>query len=298
MRRRFRITYTATIRSRSSNEACIWLAQPSTDHGQKVEQFTTSMRPTRIYTSRETTVLASPIVRGSVARVQFEMIATLRTLPAPVHIRLPRAASPENLRMEPSLERPHWIRQIAADWAGSSRMPSEALRRAYAFVARSMTYTYPVQNRGIRFLDPVDLRGDCGESAGLLVALARAMRIPARPEVGYVISPGGRVAEHAWASVRLTAGWRDIDPQYASLESSPAGVRRYFLRRPDYRLVTTRGYNISLRPAVPRGFLLETLQQDRTPMNRASVQTLQPIALASRYPTSVQQELHAEPLSG
>jgi transglutaminase-like putative cysteine protease len=61
-------------------------------------------------------------------------------------------------------------------------------------------------------------RGDCTEHTVLLVALARALGIPARPVHGLVYAryEDGQDALywHAWAEVRSAGEWIAIDPTF------------------------------------------------------------------------------------
>ena len=57
----------------------------------------------------------------------------------------------------------------------------------------------------------------------LLVAMARALGVPARPVAGLLRS-GGRFYYHAWAEVYL-GDWVAVDPTYDQLPADAAHVR-------------------------------------------------------------------------
>ena len=67
----------------------------------------------------------------------------------------------------------------------------------------------------------VSRRGDCGDQAALLVGLARAAGIPARPVAGLLYA-GGRFYYHAWAELYL-GEWVAADPVTGEF---PAGAAR------------------------------------------------------------------------
>jgi transglutaminase-like putative cysteine protease len=66
-------------------------------------------------------------------------------------------------------------------------------------------------------------RGDCNARVQLLVAMARALGVPARPVAGLLRS-GGRFYYHAWAEVYL-GDWVAVDPTYDQLPADAAHVR-------------------------------------------------------------------------
>ena len=67
----------------------------------------------------------------------------------------------------------------------------------------------------------VSRRGDCGDQAALLVGLARAAGIPARPVTGLLYA-GGRFYYHAWAELYV-GDWVAADPVTGEF---PAGAAR------------------------------------------------------------------------
>jgi transglutaminase-like putative cysteine protease len=64
-------------------------------------------------------------------------------------------------------------------------------------------------------------RGDCGDQVALLVGLARAAGIPARPVAGLLYA-GGRFYYHAWAELYI-GEWVTADPVTGEF---PAGAAR------------------------------------------------------------------------
>lgn len=69
--------------------------------------------------------------------------------------------------------------------------------------------------------------GDCTDYTDLLVALARARRIPARHITGYVMTLDGSTPKHSWAELYSPKlGWFPVDPLWGDLKKAT------FERRP------------------------------------------------------------------
>jgi transglutaminase-like putative cysteine protease len=66
-------------------------------------------------------------------------------------------------------------------------------------------------------------RGDSSDRAELLVEMARALGIPARPVAGLLFG-GGRFRYRAWAEVWLGA-WQPVDPTLGQFPADPSHVR-------------------------------------------------------------------------
>jgi len=67
-------------------------------------------------------------------------------------------------------------------------------------------------------------RGDCNEHTTLFVALARALGIPARTNVG-VVHKEGRFYYHAWPEAWLGDGWVTADPTWGQLPADVTHIR-------------------------------------------------------------------------
>jgi len=66
-------------------------------------------------------------------------------------------------------------------------------------------------------------RGDCNERVQLLIAMARALGVPARPVAG-LLHANGRFYYHAWAEVYL-ADWVAVDPSFGQVPADAAHIR-------------------------------------------------------------------------
>jgi transglutaminase-like putative cysteine protease len=127
-------------------------------------------------------------------------------------------ASPDDLAATPQVN--HQAPEIAAlakVTAAGARGSYEAARRLSAHVYERLEKAYGASHD--RASDVLAAgRGDCTEHTVLLVALARALGIPARPVHGLVYAQYGDGAHalywHAWAEVRSAGEWIPMDPTF------------------------------------------------------------------------------------
>lgn len=68
------------------------------------------------------------------------------------------------------------------------------------------------------------LRGDCNEHTTLFAALARAVGLPTRVDVG-MVHQQGRFFYHAWAEVMLDGNWVTVDPTWGQLPADVTHLR-------------------------------------------------------------------------
>ena len=110
--------------------------------------------------------------------------------------------------------------------------------------------------------------------------MCRILKIPARNNTGFVISPDFRkIVEHGWASIYLKPyGWLDFDTQYASTEKNKM---KYFGQRKDYRITFVNGFNIPLKPLIPKNFKLNNRDDSNISIKNNSAQILQPLVFIS-----------------
>lgn len=109
------------------------------------------------------------------------------------------------------------IKKVAVEVAGDSKGTYEAARRLSDHVYRTLEKAYGASHdRASEVLQAG--KGDCTEHAVLLVALARALGIPARGVHGLVYAryDDGQDALywHAWTEVRSAGEWIAMDPTF------------------------------------------------------------------------------------
>jgi transglutaminase-like putative cysteine protease len=132
--------------------------------------------------------------------------------------RAAQGASTEDLASTPQAnsDAPE-IKKLARDVAGDAKGTYEAARRLSDHVFRTLEKAYGASHdRASEVLQAG--KGDCTEHAVLLVALARALGIPARGVHGLVYAryDDGKDALywHAWAEVKSGGEWIAMDPTF------------------------------------------------------------------------------------
>jgi transglutaminase-like putative cysteine protease len=127
-------------------------------------------------------------------------------------------AAPEDLAATPQVnyDAPG-IRELAKESAGAARGTYEAARKLSQAVFERLQKVYGASHD--RASDVVAAgQGDCTEHTVLLVALARALGIPAREVHGLVYARYGDGQDalywHAWAEIRSAGEWIPLDPTF------------------------------------------------------------------------------------
>jgi hypothetical protein len=100
----------------------------------------------------------------------------------------------------------------AKEITAASKDSWEAAKRISKWVSENITYAIP---GGVAAKKTFDIRaGECGAHSRLVVALCRAVGIPARMVFGamYVPNYGGGFGQHAWNEIYMgNAGWIPVD---------------------------------------------------------------------------------------
>jgi len=127
-------------------------------------------------------------------------------------------ASPDDLAATPQV---NWetpaIRALAREVAGSAKGTYEAARLLSGHVHDRLEKVYGASRD--RASDVLEAgKGDCTEHTVLVVALARALGIPARPVHGLVYAQYGdgqnALYWHAWPEIRSAGEWIPLDPTF------------------------------------------------------------------------------------
>jgi transglutaminase-like putative cysteine protease len=157
---------------------------------------------------------------GDTLIVQREGAAALQA-----RYRLPNADPALRAYLEPDLLIASTDLRVAAQarlLAAGDRDPDRVATRLVHWVA---TEVRAQPSTGIadavRVLD--GRRGDVNERTVLLVAMARALGLPARPVAG-LVRAAGRYYYHAWAEVYL-GDWVAVDPSFDQLPADAAHIR-------------------------------------------------------------------------
>lgn len=114
------------------------------------------------------------------------------------------------------------VRALAQEIVGATADTIEATRRlvewVYTYLTKEGTIGVP---NALATLDSG--RGDCNEHAVLLVALARAAEIPARPVAG-VVYMDGKFVYHAWAEILVGNDWLAVDPAFGQVPADATHI--------------------------------------------------------------------------
>ena len=136
---------------------------------------------------------------------------------------LPDREKGEALSPTPFIQSDHpEIRRMALAIVAEAQEPAEQVKRLTSWVYREVRKQPVVSIPSA--LDVLHQRvGDCNEHAVLLVALARAMGIPARQQAG-IIYQERKFFYHAWAQVYVGA-WVAVDPILNQVPADAAHIR-------------------------------------------------------------------------
>ncbi len=146
----------------------------------------------------------------------------------------PRTAPMPLARLPDEAQR--WLRPTALAQAADPKVKALAERLARGqpdslAVARRLRawVTDEIEgDMGMTFASATDVlaagKGDCSEKAVLLVALARAVGLPARAVAGLVYNDG-RFAGHMWTEIWLGHGWLPLDAAWGPEQVSAARIR-------------------------------------------------------------------------
>ena len=291
--RNFNIKYKATFKSFSANnDIRIWIVKPSDSVCQKISKFFVLPNTKCLYKDKqENKILYYEFRNLKNITIQINIKATLWKNKISLKrgtVFLPNSSSKlfsQYTKNEKFLEQTSEIKKIALQITKNDKSVLDKISSIFNFVVKNFKYQYPIKKRGVKCLDLNNLKGDCGEYSGLFTSMCRILKIPARNNTGFVLFPKQKkISEHGWASVYLKPyGWIDVDTQYASLEKSiETGIKKYLGQRSDYRINFTNGFNIPLKPRIPKDFCLDYWNNIGLPLNNVSVQTLQPLVFASK----------------
>ncbi len=291
--KKFNIEYKAILDSfNTNNDVRIWVVQPSTSIYQKIENFSVSHKPKKSYRDRQENKISYFEFKSQKnITIQVNIQATLwknKINLKKEDVSLPRISTKlfkQYTKSEKFLEQTPEIKKLTHQITKKDKFVLDKIQSIFNFIVENFKYCHPVKQRGVKYLNLNNLRGDCGEYSSLFVTMCRILKIPARNNTGFVLfTKQKKIVEHGWASVYLKPySWIDIDTQYASLEKNVnIGAKKYFAQRNDYRMTFVNGFNISLKPAIPQNFQLNYWNKLGLPLTYNSVQTLQPIVFASK----------------
>jgi len=286
--KKFNIRYQAKFNSPNKNIIRAWLVQPLNSITQKVESFSILPKPQKYYKDiHGNKILYFEFKDQKNFNIKMDIKVTLwknKINLIKEKFLLPPPSSKlfqQYTKNEKFLEQTKDVKDLTKKIIDKDDFILNNIQSVFNFIIKNFKYSYPIKKRGVKHLNLKQLKGDCGEYSSLFVTMCRILKIPARNSTGFVIFPKRKkIVEHGWASVYLKPfGWLDFDPQYASLERD---VKKYFAQRSDYRIIFTNGFNIPLKPVIPKNFQTNYWNKLGLPLTNNSVQTLQPIVFVSK----------------
>ncbi|MFH1744830.1 MAG: transglutaminase domain-containing protein [bacterium] len=287
--KKFHIRYRAVLKSSDNNIVKVWVAQPLNSITQKVESFSILPAPSKYYKDdKGNKILYFEFKNEKNINIEMNIKATIWK--NKIDLKKENFLSPmyfaksfqQYIKNEKFLEQTPALKKLTRKIINDDNPILDNVQSVFNFIVKNFRYCYPVKQRGVKHLDLTEPEGDCGEYSSLFVAMCRILKIPARNNTGFVIFPKQKkIAEHGWASAYFNSfGWLDFDTQYASLENGKKR-EKYFAQRRDYRIVFINGFNIFLKPVIPKNFQINYWNKLGLPLTNNSVQTLQPIVFAS-----------------
>jgi hypothetical protein len=150
------------------------------------------------------------------------------------------------------------IKAKAAELAAGETNPLLLARKFYDYIIDNTTYKLGGKGlQGAKFL-LTNAKGECGDYSSFFIALSRASGIPARPVVGYW-ALSGLEQTHVWAEFYLEGyGWIPVD---ATIGQSQHNKRDFYFGNMDNRrVILNKGFNITLLPLTPDGYIAPFLQ--------------------------------------
>jgi len=285
--KKFNIEYIAKFESSTKeNQIKVWIAQPLSFGCQRIDGFSIFPKPKNHYKDIQGNKILYFYFKNS-ENIKIKMNIKTTLWKNKVNLKKNNLVINEKLfnrylKSEEFLKQTPEIKKITHRITKNDNSNLDKIRSIFNFIVYNFKYCYPVKNRGAEKLNLKNLKGDCGEYSSLFVTMCRILKIPAKNNTGFVISPThNKIIEHGWASVYLKPySWMDFDTQYTSTEKNK--MENYFGQRSDYRITFTNGFNIPLKPSIPKNFKLDFWNNTGLPLKNNSTQTLQPIIFASK----------------
>jgi Transglutaminase-like superfamily len=295
--KKFNIEYKANFNSSAEdNEIRIWIAQPLSFGCQKIENFSIFPKSKNCYKDRQGNKILYFQFKN-IKDIEIKMNIKVTLWKDKVNFKKNDTLLINNkllnryIKSEEFLKQTSEIKKLTSKIIKNNDSILDKIISIFNFIVQNFEYCYPVKERGAEELNSNSLKGDCGEYSSLFVTMCRILKIPARNSTGFVISPAHKkIMEHGWVSLYLKpCGWLDFDTQYASIEKNK--IKKYFGQRNDYRIIFTNGFNIPLKPAVPKDFKLDFWNNIGIPLKNNSAQTLQPIIFVSKNNLNFKDEI-------
>ena len=288
--KKFNIRYQAIFNSSSAkNTIKVWIVQPSTSIAQLIENFSISHKPKKFYEDVQgNKILYFEFKNQKNITIQMDIKATLYKNKFDLdqeRISLPNASnqlSKQYTKSEKFLEQTPAIKNLTHQITSENNSVLDKLQSILNFIVKNFQYHYPIKQRGVKHLNLKNLKGDCGEYSSLFVTMCRILKIPTRNNTGFVIYGDeiNNIYGHGWTNVYLKPyGWIEIDPLANNIRKVE---KKYIYENNNYFLTFTKGFNLKIKPKIPKKFVFNYWEKIGLPITNTSVETLQPLIFASK----------------
>jgi transglutaminase-like putative cysteine protease len=200
LHQRFRYTYDAPVRDLNHRLVVV----PPPRHGdQRRRQHSITVSAPDAWTDHRRDAAGNTVTRSRVPlvpeEIEFVVEAVVERAEPGADVHLPAAAltDPRMLRQTRLTHADAAIQELAASMAGPD--PLATAERFCTYVHEAMTYAHGVTSIATTAAEALaGGRGVCQDTAHIMIALCRAIGLPARYVSGHMLGEGGT---HAWVEV-------------------------------------------------------------------------------------------------
>lgn len=288
--KKFNIEYRANLTSfKKLNVIKIWAARPLNETSQKITDFKISFNKKMEYKdTKENKILYFQFRDQKNINFNFSFSVTINKRSEILikkdyfsQINIPSEIKKKFTKDEKYLEQTADLKKKVLKILDEKENIFEKIIAFQNFLKNNFKYSYPVKNRGVKNLKLKNLKGDCGEVGALFVTMCRIAKIPAINNTGFVIYHDelNNIYEHGWTSIYINKlGWVEIDPLAENIKKNN---NQYIYEQNNYLLTVTKGFNIPLKPVIPKNHKLDYWNKLGLPLTYNSAQVLQPLIFSS-----------------
>jgi len=285
--KKFKIFYRASVKSRNKNDVNVWTAKPKSSSFQKINKIYISQKVKSVYQERENKILYFEFKNKKFIDFEISIEAELSKekfiLKTSNNIKNNQLKKfSRYLKNEKFLEQTTNIKRLTKQTTRKQESILDKIIAINKFLKKNFKYTTLVKKRGVKNLNLKNLKGDCGEVGALFVAMCRILKIPAINKTGYIIyhDEVKNIYEHGWTSVYLNnIGWIDIDPLAENIKKVK---NRYIYEQKNYFLNFLNGFNIEIKPPIPKNHKTDYWKKLGLPLTKKSAQIFQPLIFSSK----------------
>jgi hypothetical protein len=292
LNKKYKINYSAEIKTNGEGLK-IWIAEPQNDTYQKISNFLISLKSKKTYQDNyKNTIHYIDLPKNKKTKISIDFYIKNYFFTKEIDskkVKIPSkkfSISKNYTKEEKYLEQTKELKKLAFALGKEYENPIEIAKNIYIYIINNFKYCHPIKKRGVKNLNLRNLKGDCGEYSALFATLCRINKIPTKINTGFAFFPEKKsIQEHAWNSIYLKPyGWLDVDTQYGSLEKNKKiALKKYFCKRIENRIISVVNYDIPIKPAIPKEYKIDYWKKQGLPIDRKSVQILQPLIFTNKH---------------